>query len=159
MTMEMIAIYLLVAGGVILWGTVVSLLNAKKKESLAKEKVELQRAKLLETIHAERMKKRVDATEAFVGMVQSLVQDQVYGRLQLLEVLKQPYPMRELDNDIKVMSDKVFKSISTSAYKAPDNILSEDAIMNYIIDQVTTILTASSSEYNAKVYAQAADLQ
>ena len=159
MTMEMIAIYLLVAGGVILWYVIVSLLKAKKKESLAKEKVELQRAKLFETIRAERMKKRVDATEAFVDMVRSLVQDQVYGRLQLLEVLKQPYPIRELDNDIKVMSDKVFKSISTSAYKAPDNILSEDAIMNYIIEQVTTILTASSSEYNAKVYAQAADLQ
>ena len=38
--LEIIAIYLLVLGGIILWWNIVSLLSAKKKECLAKEAAE-----------------------------------------------------------------------------------------------------------------------
>ena len=158
-SIEKLAIYLLAVGGVILWWSVITLLNAKKKECLAKEAAELKRAKILESASRERLTPRIEATTRFVDLIRVLVQDQVYGRLQLLEVLKQPYPVREIDNDVKDMSDKVFTAIATSAYKAPDNILSEDAIMNFIIDQVTIILSASAAEYNGKLYAKAANLE
>ena len=159
MTKEMIAIYLLALGGIILWWNVVSLLNAKKRECLAKEACELKRANVLEDTSKERLATRIEATTKFVDLVRVLIQDHVYGRIQLLEVLKQPYPIRELDNDVKDMSDRVFKAISAFAYKAPDNILSEEAIMNYIIDQVTILLSVAAAEYNAKIYAQSANME
>lgn len=144
---------------IILCLRVVRLLDAKKKEALAREQESLKRAALLEVITKERLDKRIESSSRFIDLIRVLIEDQVYGRLQLLEVLKQPYPIRELDNDVKEMSDKVFKSISTSAYKSSDNILSEDAILNFIVDQTTIILSNAASEYNSKMYAQAANLE
>ena len=150
---NLLALHTFIIASIVLWLRVVRLLDAKKNESVAKEQEAKNRAKLLEVVANERLTRRIEATKDFVELIRGLIDEQVYGRLSLLEVLKQAYPIRELDNDVKEMSDKVFRALDKNAFKAADSV------MNYIIDQTTVVLSVAVTDYNAKIYAKSADLQ
>lgn len=92
---------------------------------------------------------RVDATDKVLGIIDSLIEMEILTELRTISTLKVSYDLKNLDNDVKGIADKVFHAIKVDTYNDTNIVLNSEYLLEYITDQTVIQLLNHVLEYNA----------
>lgn len=108
-------------------------------------------ADLLNKETLEALSKRIEVSNEFLNFIDERIDSEITNILVRKARLNELYQALDLDEDIKTISTKVFKSIKEEIFVDPALILTDDYCMDYISRQTTMKLIASTYTYNDKV--------
>lgn len=96
---------------------------------------------------------RVNATAAFLKLLDTLIAIEIETLIDSLKLIKQPYNILRLDKDIKNISTKVFNSIKKELYNEDELCIASDFLLQFITTQVTNKFTEMVLNSNIGIYA------
>lgn len=125
-------------------------LRAKKK------KAKLEYKKLKEQIEhpqvpVEPYSVRMDSSKKLMDMIQHVASEEIAGMLFTFSALQQEYPIARMDEDIKAMSETVYKGLDPSCISNPNNIFTPQYILTYINRYVANTFIDVVRQFNAGI--------
>lgn len=95
---------------------------------------------------------KIKTTEELLTFIENSIDIEVGLIIRNLQTLHQKYDVKNMDEDIKNISSRIFQSFHGSVYTSNEIVITEDYLMKYIVEFTTTDLIKSVSELNNMIY-------
>lgn len=86
-----------------------------------------------------------------MDMIQHVASEEIAGMLFTFSALQQEYPIARMDEDIKAMSETVYKGLDPSCISNPNNIFTPQYILTYINRYVANTFIDVVRQFNAGI--------
>lgn len=94
---------------------------------------------------------RMEGTLQFLNVCNTLIDVEINNIMRTITRLNQKYDMKRLDDDVKLIATKVYKSVKSDVFINKDMVLQPDYIMQHITDETVLRLLKYTQAYNIKL--------
>lgn len=97
------------------------------------------------------LSERMGGTLEFLNVCNTLIDVEINNIMRTITRLNQKYDMKRLDDDVKAIATKVYKSVKSDVFINKDIVLQPDYIMQHITDETVLRLLKYTQAYNIKL--------
>lgn len=127
------------------------LIRAKKK----RERVELEKASIVKAPNSESLESyesRLECSKKLVSAIDFMVTEEIASVLFTYNTLGQEYPIIKMDEDIKMMSESVYKGLESNCVSNVNNIFTSEYIIKIINRSVANTFIEVVRTYNKQLH-------
>ena len=95
------------------------------------------------------MIERLDFENQFLTLIDDLLNTEIACMIKSYMILGNPYPIINLDRDVKTLSDTVYNAIKKEVFVDNVHFLTDDYLMSYITKKATLLLLLSIKDITA----------
>ena len=95
-----------------------------------------------------------NATVILLKTIDTMISVEIESLAEGLRLIKQPYNMLRLDDDVAAISKRVFDGIKKEYYNNDELCVTDTYLMTFITKQVTNTFTESVMAGNIQLYAE-----
>ena len=103
------------------------------------------------------MVSRVNITASMLKLIDTLVAIEIDNRLAVMTLIKAPYDMLQLAQDIELMAKRVFDAIDKELFDDPNLCLNQDYILQFISTQISNKFIQTMLTTNIQLYTEKAE--
>lgn len=92
---------------------------------------------------------RIEFSTKVLQFIQFTILTIVDNELSEYTMLHENYPMKNIDTDVKIISEKVYKAIEPNFYSMIESFYTKEFIMTYIVTSTKKILIEAVRKINA----------
>ena len=100
------------------------------------------------------MPSRIDLTNSILDLITFLINNEIIIQIKPYIVLNNPYEISRLDDDVRVISTNVFKSINPSLFKDTNLVLTDEYLMTYITKKSMGLMIDVVQNHNDTIRGQ-----
>lgn len=91
---------------------------------------------------------RIDVTNKLFDLISFMISNEIYRVFKDYQMLKEPYIINNIDDDLKKICETVFSGIKKEVYSDPDLLIEDSYIIEYLTKRATVMMFDMMLTYN-----------
>lgn len=105
------------------------------------------------SVHEDKFTERINSGFDLLNLIVALVSSEIEQHMFTFQNLRKEYPILTLEDDIKMISERVYKALAPSIISNPSNPLQPDYIMGLITRLTSSALIEKAQAHNRSLRA------